>query len=493
MQRKKDNFLDKIVKKNYNNQIEEVLENKNFDESAKNLLLSTLYKVEASYKDYEVVKKNVITKEEYIEKIIKTIKNNCNMIKIVKNTSEENEILQNRTFLVDKKAKEIICFPIERKLLYCISKISKKDKIIKDKYLIINETLSDTLNIGNNIDSVEPLRDFNGFSWTTIPNEIESVEHNLIYQNLNILVGNTFLNKWINNNEYLIDYLEEFKNIMDINYGREITEEYIENLKVLSFLLNITEKKKEENKKFEKLDKILNNKELLEKEYIKRNSKLQLEDKIFSIRVLAEMLIKEKQEVFEKIEKYNELLNPQNYVKNKTRLDEKFKYLKLIDINDKELEIKTKMTNLQKNFLKCFRLKIKKANNKQDMIELFCLLRYYNLLPFDRNNYIYNLKEIIKELEETKKLLINKAVQMKLIQEYSTNKELNYLILKNVFEIRTISIEQLYLKIIKDKNKFYLQLFDEKLFEDKIEINYDKEINKKDFNVKLNKKLKMFN
>ena len=127
------------------------------------------------------------------------------------------------------------------------------------------------------------------------------------------------------------------------------------------------------------------------------------------------------------------------------------------------------------------------------MIELFCLLRYYNLLPFDRNNYIYNLKEIIKELEETKKLLINKAVQMKLIQEYSTNNELNYLILKNVFEIRTISIEQLYLKIIKDKNKFYLQLFDEKLFEDKIEINYDKEINKKDFNVKLNKKLKMFN
>ena len=105
----------------------------------------------------------------------------------------------------------------------------------------------------------------------------------------------------------------------------------------------------------------------------------------------------------------------------------------------------------------------------------------------------YDAKEIIKELEETKKLLINKAVQMKLIQEYSTNKELNYLILKNVFEIRTISIEQLYLKIIKDKNKFYLQLFDEKLFEDKIEINYDKEINKKDFNVKLNKKLKMFN
>ena len=92
MQRKKDNFLDKIVKKNYNNQIEEVLENKKFDESAKNLLLSMLYKVEASYKDYETVKRDVATKEDYIERIINVIKNNCNMIKIVKNTSEENEI-----------------------------------------------------------------------------------------------------------------------------------------------------------------------------------------------------------------------------------------------------------------------------------------------------------------------------------------------------------------------------------------------------------------
>ena len=110
MQRKKDNFLDKLVKKNYNDQIEEVLENKKFDESAKNLLLSMLYKVEASYKDYEIVKRDVSTKEDYIEKIIDVIRNNCSMIKIVKNTSEENEILQNRTFFVDKKAKEIKAF-----------------------------------------------------------------------------------------------------------------------------------------------------------------------------------------------------------------------------------------------------------------------------------------------------------------------------------------------------------------------------------------------
>ena len=40
------------------------------------------------------------------------------------------------------------------------------------------------INTGNNIHMVEPLRDFNGYSWTTIPQEIESIDHNLIYQNL---------------------------------------------------------------------------------------------------------------------------------------------------------------------------------------------------------------------------------------------------------------------------------------------------------------------
>ena len=104
-----------------------------------------------------------------------------------------------------------------------------------------------------------------------------------------------------------------------------------------------------------------------------------------------------------------------------------------------------------------------------------------------------NLKEIQNELEKTKRLLINKAIETKLVIEYSGNRDLNYIILENIFNVRTIALEQLQLKITKEKNKFYIQLFDEKLFEDKIEITYDKEIAKKDFEVKLNKKVKLFN
>ena len=70
MLQKKKNFLEKIVKKDYNNELEEILEAKHFDEIVKSTLLSILYKIEAAYKDLETVKKDVQTKEEYVANII---------------------------------------------------------------------------------------------------------------------------------------------------------------------------------------------------------------------------------------------------------------------------------------------------------------------------------------------------------------------------------------------------------------------------------------
>ena len=56
MLQKKKSLLEKIVKKDYNNELEEVLEKKQFDENVKSTLLGILYKIEASYKDIETVK-----------------------------------------------------------------------------------------------------------------------------------------------------------------------------------------------------------------------------------------------------------------------------------------------------------------------------------------------------------------------------------------------------------------------------------------------------
>lgn len=398
MQKKNENFLDKIVKKDYNNELEKVLEKKLFNEDVKSILLSILYKIEAAYKDYKQVKQNVETKEEFVRRIINIIQMNCNEIKLIKPNSEESKIIGNRTFLVEKNKKRIICYSIERKLLYCISKISKKDKIIKDDYFLINETLSNLINVGNNINTVEPLRDFNGYSWTIIPREIESVEHNIIYQNLIMLIGNKFLDNWIYNKEFIIDYMELFKNKMEEEYGEEKANEFIENLSKISILLDvkfdknnakrILEVKKEneekirkigDNKKFveeitkekrkltneiRNIDETINNKSMLQEEYIKRNENLPLEEKIFSIRILSQLMTDEREEKIEQLEKLNELLNPQKFIEYKKELENKEKYLKLLNTKQPQKEIDKLKLELQKVFLKCFETKIEKARKQ---------------------------------------------------------------------------------------------------------------------------------
>ena len=118
MPKKKENLLEKIVQKDYNNELEKVIETKDFDEDVKNLLLSIFYKVEISYKDYKKVKRNVESKQEYIEKLLKIIQENCEIIKTAKPNTKEAEELGKRTFRVDNENKKSLCYRVERKVLY---------------------------------------------------------------------------------------------------------------------------------------------------------------------------------------------------------------------------------------------------------------------------------------------------------------------------------------------------------------------------------------
>ena len=324
LQKKTDKFLEKIVKKDYSDELEKVLEKKAFEENTKSLLLSILYKIEAAYNDYEKVKASIEGKDEFIQAVINNIEKNCDDIKIVKLNTEESKILGEKTFIVERNQKRIICYPIERKLLYCIAKISKKEKIIKSKYFVIDKTLTDLINVGNNINTVEPMRDFNGYSWNTITNEIESINHNLVYQNIRILVGVKFLNNWIKSKDYIMDYMESFKDKLEEKYGQEQQEEFVKILNKLSVLLAIKynpklkselkkEKKEVENKlektkdnqefvqeitkekrkltmQIKQMDETLNNKELLQEEYEKRNEFLPLQKKIFSAKILSKIM-----------------------------------------------------------------------------------------------------------------------------------------------------------------------------------------------------------
>jgi len=115
----------KILKKDKNEELEKVLEKKQIDEQAKNLLQGILYKIEVAYKDYQKVKTTEETEEQYVEQLILNIKKNCNKITIVKLNQKladeelQKELKKNK-YYVGKD--EIISYPIEEKLLYAIEK-----------------------------------------------------------------------------------------------------------------------------------------------------------------------------------------------------------------------------------------------------------------------------------------------------------------------------------------------------------------------------------
>lgn len=521
----KENFLGKIVQKDYSNQLEKIIETKDFAEDVKNLLLSILYKIDTSYKDYSMVKRNVESKQEYIEKIIEIIKNKCEQIIIAKPNSEEINILGARTFLVDAENKKIMCYPIERKLLYCISKINKNQEIIRNDRFLINRTISNLINIGNNINTVEPLRDFNGWSWLIIKKEIENLDYNLIYQNLRILLGEKFLNSWIQNTEYLIDYYSEFQSELEIKFGEEVKEQIVQLLEKLSifieieinkefenelkelkqqvetellkfenkteFIENITKEKKELNSKILNIEKIISDKELLAREYQIRNENLPLEKKIFSKKILGKILREEKEKILEEIEQKNSLLNPAKFIEEKNKLEKKYDLLKIIDIENKTEEKNKMLEDFQKVFLKCFFEFIKKAETKEEIIDLMYKFRYYNLLPFNEETDIYQNQRLQEKLNEIGELLLNKAIDFKIINGFSEELQENTKALKFIFETKIISLEEIYISIIKEKEKYYIEFSEnnDNAYEEKFEID---SIKKDKLKVKLNKKIKVF-
>ena len=70
----KEKIIQKLKIKDYNEELEEILDTKTFSKDVKNLLSSMLYKVENSYEDYKKTKVEVELKKELLEEIIEIIR-----------------------------------------------------------------------------------------------------------------------------------------------------------------------------------------------------------------------------------------------------------------------------------------------------------------------------------------------------------------------------------------------------------------------------------
>lgn len=501
----KEKFISKLNIKDYNNQLEKILSKKPFFEDTKNLLLNMLYKVENAYEDYTLVNGEKRTKREILEEILDIIAKDCEKIEIVK--TKESKIIE--------EEKKIITYLDTTKILYEIFQLDSNKYEVIDDYEIIKPAIEQTLNQGYSIASNEIIRDFDGWSWNILADEIENKTANLIYQILKILVGYELLQEWKKSKEEdyilkLIDKLQctyknelgedlfkviaqicifnvvnENKNEKErlIKIQQELQKEFDEIDNKKEYLTTLGEKKKQVVADIKRIDNILSNDRKLKTEFITRNELLDMNHRIFSLSDLAEILEEERENLIKSLNSYSKKMEPLNFIKIKTEIENKLILLKEIELQNENKKIyEDKIKELLKLVCKAMKIKVDKEENKEELIRLVYKVRYFGLI------YVNNkqVKDFI-DINTIQRLVITKACKQKAITIFSKNIKENYEIIKNILKTDIIELEKMYFKIIKKEDKIFLEIYDEEDLYKTIELKKIEELN-----VKLNKKIKVF-
>lgn len=515
----KEKLLSKLTMKDYRGDLEFVLDGKKFDEEAKNLLLNVYYKLDSFYKDYKAVKIECEDKNDYLEDYIKIIKSKCKNILLVK----PKEITEGGKFSVNKKTGEIKCIPNELVLLNAIFKMIERD-VETDRLLLEDFTkicLNKIIYKSKTINSVEPLRDFTGWSWQIAIEENDNIINNLIYQNLVLLLGYKFVNENIyksnivsvlsnelnkkkygeNGYNFLVDLLKTciiaFNNSSKDNHDKcfKYKKSLISKSRMLSTrketVEDTTKSSSEISKQIKKIDDMLDDIVLLREEFgkeIKKNKKAYIGISDFVVKIEEE-----RADLLVQIKENNRVLNQKQYLFNHDDYNKLLDLYEMIDENEETVNIQNQLLNLQKDFLECMKIRIQNAKTKNELCEIIVELRYYSNLLIKKGKTVIEQSEILKEFEELEKQSIYKMVENKYVELGFKNLELNYEILKYIFKTKMIDLSEMTIKISYDSNnRINVEYYDGKMMELKQSFdipNEDVVQNKKD---RKDKKIKVF-
>lgn len=448
----------KFLSKDYKEELANIAETKGFSEESENLLLGMCYRVEDSYNNYRTVKREVPTKEEFLEELTYEVRNNCRDIKIaVPRSKLEKELKENKCKIMmenvnDEKQKNVISYPNAKTLLYGISKAALQP--LKQSYSIEEQAIITAINIGKCISKSEVIRDFNGWTWSIAEHEIESTECNIIYIFLSYLLGYKFLeNVTVEDiyNNVSKEFFEELKKVSTqfyMSYDKNKNEQILKKLsddkklyekmkKQSEYVIELTENKRKMLAQIKQIDELLNNPQALRNAYIEHNKNLPDEMKVFSVSHYETMLQKQRKFVMSEINRMNKMLNPNEYLKEKERIQYEIKFY----------EEKTDITKLQKEFIKMFEKKIENASSKKEILDIIYEIRYLNHIPNGKMN--------LRELEEK---ILPKAMKYRVISPISYNETIDYRILKGIFTSQTVTLENLYIKLALVDNKIKVEL-----------------------------------
>lgn len=500
--------------KDYNIELEEILDNKYFSSNIKSLLLSMIYKIEISYTDFQKVKKSVRSKEDFLNEIVEIIRLYCDNIKTVEPDSDQAKLLIKNQVkaLTNEKERSILTYPTEMALLYAISDISPKYFYIEEKFSLKN-LIQNTLVNGYNLNNIEILKDFNGWSWDKAYDENFSFIDNLIYQNLLVILGEKFLYEWRTYGSTRRDFLDEVKKFIKFFTGNDkylkalyktvyvyadekdrekIDIELKNKAKTLkkmedkiSFIESSKNKKMRLNKKLERIDLALNDKNILEKEFNKANSKLEDSQKIKSMSKYKKNITAERERILKEISAIDYVLKPSNFLQEKKMIEDTLDFYKCKESPEEVL------IDLQKEFLNFIYKKLCKMKTRDEIIDIVYEIRYYKRLKISKDLYVSDIEELQDLLDKTLKKAITMLCKVGAIKIISMDIDLNFEIIKYALDTKIIDLEEIKIALKSDEEGLIIRVFDKDVFEK--QGRKRTKISKKTLEIKENRKIKLFN
>ena len=171
-------------------------------------------------------------------------------------------------------------------------------------------------------------------------------------------------------------------------------------------------------------------------------------------------------------------------------MQREYKYVMLANVEDLYDELFSDIILLQKEIIRILMMKIDNASEKSELLKVMYEIRYFYLLPVINNQRIKDVSKLKRLINMLNKKFFDKAYELKLINKICKQEEDSIDILKNIFLLQIISLEDAELKIAKNDDGYYVQFYEENIEDEafKIESNLDK----KDFKVRINKKIKVF-
>ena len=139
---------------------------------------------------------------------------------------------------------------------------------------------------------------------------------------------------------------------------------------------------------------------------------------------------------------YNKNIDPRQLLKKtKKSTTTKVQLLDYQEIAESRTTALEELVNLQKMFLKGYKILAEKLVGTKDVLELLYEFRYYNLIPITSEELLKDNEDLQEDIENMRVFLIDKAIEEKIINSVNSNKYINNEILKNIFSLRIINLE----------------------------------------------------